>query len=349
MTTELIIRLRSWLSEQINARQDDVRDAGKWIDQHYISSDPTPLSGRPDRTCDEGSAPEPDLKLFDRLEILVDGLVSKEPNMDTWGRDERLKWSARALVALWIMADPDAGDSPIQITRFQEWPWLPSDDTDGPISDNPRKHVAAIPDTYFIGEESDACIDRDLVWHRAMAAYCRIGICEGEENQPARYRLLALLRLASLEEDITDGQACGKEAAQSFNVQQQLPVGGKQSEPVSGVGAGGMVWEVASKRAEQHVREHDGVFPSKRKLAKIVGCSRPTVDKIIKKSTYLKARHAEAERRKSRRTVPLSEPAIDEVSDRLHDDDNLEALIADQEADMRREKRQAQAAKKHRS
>jgi len=108
------------------------------------------------------------------------------------------------------------------------------------------------------------------------------------------------------------------------------------------IGKAGMAWQDAMKRAEEHVRAHGGAFPSVKRLAEIVGCSRPTIDKAIQKSAYLKARRAEAKSKQSGRTVAMSEPAIEEASERQCD--NLTDLIAEQEAENARDERQAKAA-----
>ncbi len=109
----------------------------------------------------------------------------------------------------------------------------------------------------------------------------------------------------------------------------------------------GMTWQDARKRAEKHVKDHDGAFPRVMQLAKIIGCSRRTIDKAVKNSAYLKARKAEAQSKQSGRTVPLSDNAIEEASQRQHDE--LADLIAEQKSDMMQEIRQAQTAKKRRS
>jgi hypothetical protein len=109
----------------------------------------------------------------------------------------------------------------------------------------------------------------------------------------------------------------------------------------------GMKWQVAMKRVEEHVRAHDGVFPSVKRLAEIVGCDRRTIDKAVEKSPYLKARQAESRAKRSVRTVPLSDCAVDEVSQGR--DAELARLAAEQKEELEREERQAMAAKKRRS
>lgn len=125
---------------------------------------------------------------------------------------------------------------------------------------------------------------------------------------------------------------------------------GRENRPTTtgGIGKGSMTWQEAKKRAEYHVRAHDGMFPSVNTLANIVGCSRPTIDKAIEKSTYLKARRAESKARRQGRTVPLTDSAIDEASLNNSEQAELESLIAEQRADMQRDERQAKAARRRR-
>ncbi len=115
----------------------------------------------------------------------------------------------------------------------------------------------------------------------------------------------------------------------------------------TGVGNGGMSWQDAKKRAEEHVKAHDGSFPSVKRLAEIVGCSRPTMDKAISNSTYLKARKAEAQNSRPGRHVPLSDAVIEEASERKHNE--LKKLVDQQNAEKLRDERQALAAKNRRS
>lgn len=110
----------------------------------------------------------------------------------------------------------------------------------------------------------------------------------------------------------------------------------------------GMKWQDARAKAEAHVREHDGVMPSKKRLAKIVGCSRPTIDKVIRESSYLKARYAESRCRSSIREVSLSNSMIGGEGLQQSTEpqpDELPRLIAEQEADERRDRRRGKAAK----
>jgi|GEM_PF-2643126 len=116
---------------------------------------------------------------------------------------------------------------------------------------------------------------------------------------------------------------------------------------VNAMAQSGMGWLDAKKRAEEHVKAHGGVFPSVNRLAGIVGCSRRTIDKAVENSVYLKARHAESKKKASGRTVPLSDAVIEEVSESR--DDQLARLVGEQQAELKREARQAQSAKKRRS
>lgn len=58
----------------------------------------------------------------------------------------------------------------------------------------------------------------------------------------------------------------------------------------------GMSWQEAMRFAEAHVKKHDGAFPGRNELARIIGCSQSTMTKAIKQSPYLKARAAEAKK-----------------------------------------------------
>jgi hypothetical protein len=120
----------------------------------------------------------------------------------------------------------------------------------------------------------------------------------------------------------------------------------QHADQAAAIGADGMRWQDARKLAEDHVRAHGGVFPSVKLLAEIVGCSRRTIDKAILKSSYLKARKAEAQSKHSGRTVALTDSAIEEVSERQNN--QLEALTAEQNAELVREQRQGIVAKRHR-
>lgn len=113
----------------------------------------------------------------------------------------------------------------------------------------------------------------------------------------------------------------------------------------------GMPRQEAKKKAEKHVKANGGIFPGRNALAKLVGCSRGTMTKAIGKSKYLMARQAEADalKKPGGREVSLS----DGISAGLEQDresdptqEILEDLVAEQEADSRREDRQHQARKR---
>jgi len=109
----------------------------------------------------------------------------------------------------------------------------------------------------------------------------------------------------------------------------------------------GMSWQDALKRAEEHVKAHDGALPSVKRLAEIVGCSRPTMDKAISNSTYLKAR--KAEKSQPARTQPLNDISIEQASEQAWRDAELAKLVEEQKADQARDDRQEKAAKKRRT
>ena len=43
----------------------------------------------------------------------------------------------------------------------------------------------------------------------------------------------------------------------------------------------GMSWQRAKEKAEEHIRAHQGAFPSVKRLAESVGCSRATIEKAV--------------------------------------------------------------------
>jgi len=109
----------------------------------------------------------------------------------------------------------------------------------------------------------------------------------------------------------------------------------------------GITWQEAQQAAESHVKAHGGAFPSIKRLAEIVRCSRPTMDKAVKASKYLKARRAESQAAKAGRAEPLTDAAIDQTEQQTEaQPDELAELIDEQRADERQEERQGQAAKR---
>lgn len=102
---------------------------------------------------------------------------------------------------------------------------------------------------------------------------------------------------------------------------------------------GRMSWQDAMERAEQHVKAHGGAIPSKKCLSDIIGCSRSTISKAIERSPYLLARYAERCARSGvAREVPLSDVILETHA--TSDEERLQDLIAEQEADTRRDERQ---------
>lgn len=154
-----------------------------------------------------------------------------------------------------------------------------------------------------------------------------------------------------------EGMVDGTEASLGAYVENE-PQESDETSPIvaTKVGNAGMSWQDAKKAAEEHVKAHDGAFPSVMRLAEIVGCSRPTIDKAISRSTYLKARKAEKSKpvRNERMTDISLEQASQQVwredkSEQARRDDELERLIAEQEADQALDDRQEKAAKKRRT
>jgi hypothetical protein len=109
----------------------------------------------------------------------------------------------------------------------------------------------------------------------------------------------------------------------------------------------GMKVEDAIPLLEAHVKAHGGAYPSYSKLAEIIGCSRSTVRKATAKSSYLKARKAEAAapRIKIPREVQLG-ISLDEIEPAYSGEAELELLISEQATDRNREERQYWRAKR---
>ena len=84
------------------------------------------------------------------------------------------------------------------------------------------------------------------------------------------------------------------------------------------------------------------------RLSKIISCSRPTIEKAIKRSSYLKARKAEGDRRGAVREVPLTNAVLEQTPQQTEVGDQLGDLIKEQEADDVRDERQHLAAKRAR-
>ncbi len=110
----------------------------------------------------------------------------------------------------------------------------------------------------------------------------------------------------------------------------------------------GMGWQEAMEKTEAHVKAHHGVIPSVMRLSKIISCSRPTIEKAIKRSSYLKARKAEGDRRGAVREVPLTNAVLEQTPQQTEVGDQLGDLIKEQEADDVRDERQHLAAKRAR-
>lgn len=118
------------------------------------------------------------------------------------------------------------------------------------------------------------------------------------------------------------------------------------TENQRGVGKGGMKWQDAIRRGEAYVSRKP--FPGVNALAKIVGCSAATMSKAIKKSPTLAARKAELEAKSGKvaREVPMTEIVTDGVK-QTTETNPLDALIAEQSAEMERES-SPRAAKRRR-
>ena len=162
--------------------------------------------------------------------------------------------------------------------------------------------------------------------------------------------LARVLRLNAVEcTEMVEARDMASSAKQQQHTPENRDASENDEQQAPAIGKAGITWQDAMKLAEKHVRAHGGAFPSVKRLAEIVGCSRPTMDKAIDKSSFLRAKKAEAQNRKSVRTVALSDPAIEEASEAQYDANELANLIDEQKIDMAQEERQAQAARKRRS
>lgn len=99
---------------------------------------------------------------------------------------------------------------------------------------------------------------------------------------------------------------------------------------------------------EALVKRRGGIWPGGNSVAKTLGCSPSTVRKAIAQSCYLAARVAEANSRKAvGQKVRLSDEILDNVAQATEPEDQLKHLIAEQEKDEARDKRQHLASKRH--
>lgn len=102
----------------------------------------------------------------------------------------------------------------------------------------------------------------------------------------------------------------------------------------------GMGWKEARIKAEALVKKQGGAWSSVARLAGAVGCSRPTVDKVIRNSAYLKARIAESGKRC--REISMTVALMDGTAQAIEaDPGHLAQLIEEQKADAARDGRKA--------
>jgi len=104
-------------------------------------------------------------------------------------------------------------------------------------------------------------------------------------------------------------------------------------------------WKNIRDRCEKHVRKHG--WPGINALARQMQCSPSTVRKAVQKSTYLAAREAEARATaggRAAREVPVTDAVADSAK-QTREQDPLEQLIAEQQADERRDVRARQRAR----
>jgi len=91
-------------------------------------------------------------------------------------------------------------------------------------------------------------------------------------------------------------------------------------------------WQEVQRTAEKHCRKHG--FPGVRNLARICGCAFSTMDKAIRRSSYLRARRSEYkwDNKKPRKTR-LTDVHLDRLP-QTTEENPLEQLIAEQKRDM---------------
>lgn len=112
----------------------------------------------------------------------------------------------------------------------------------------------------------------------------------------------------------------------------------------------GKKWQDVMKQAELIVRRNGGDWPGVNTMILKIDCGKKTLYTAIRNSLYLKARKAEyeAERKNPAREVPLTDEALDSVA-QSREPDPVEALIAEQNAEVAHEVRQYSAARMRRS
>lgn len=114
--------------------------------------------------------------------------------------------------------------------------------------------------------------------------------------------------------------------------------------------------EALMKRAERYVRVIcKNAFPGLRRLTRELGCAnRPaSLMNAIKSSAYLRARQAEYEskRKLGAAETSLTDIHLDQIAQEREQDPSeaLDILIAEQESDMRKDRRRTRKASRKRS
>jgi len=118
-------------------------------------------------------------------------------------------------------------------------------------------------------------------------------------------------------------------------------------------GSGMPITEII-QRAEKHVKDHQGVYPGRNKLANIIGCAPASITKAVDRSVYLKARAAEHDAKKRLGHRVYIKQNINEIVakpqfDEDERDAELDRLAAEQNKEQLREERQYQASKRRRN
>lgn len=287
-----------------------------------------------------GKLQQPDIALRKRFALAFRDTFEDDRDLTIHPVEERSPVEARRVLLAWLRLDPNRGNV-AQITEFQQ------------LRNTSNKYGLA---------PLIACDDAEMLdWDKALFLCADGGMKRDAPSwiKKARGALEFLgsqafppVQATASSEDVL--QKAQKQPTAHDEASKTQDVPSKPDAPQ--IAQGGMAWQDAMKRAEKHVKAHDGAFPSVKRLAEIVGCSRPTMRKAINNSTYLSAR--EAEKSQSARSEPLTDIAIEQGSEqawredapeREDQDAELDELIAQQKADQARNDRQEKAAKKGRT
>ena len=235
--------------------------------------------------------------------------------------------------------DPDTSCTPNRRATRPSWPERPFDpkcQSTVPIDDVVTEFVQkrTAPDwdprrpnwdtVWAFLEKLGVTVRRDMTISQIHQALC-IRLAPGE---PTNNPMITSIQKIVAAENISEGDG------------RQPPIG-----------QGGVSWQDAQKKIEEHVKAHGNVMPSDKYLAEtVVRCSRATVKKAIDNSTTLRARRAERDAEtRSFREVPMTDAGLDDAAQtREGNPSDLAALIDEQNADIERDERLAAKALRRR-